>query len=281
MLDKIHLNNSKMLIILVIVVLILFAIVYVCMNRDIFGKEKFTNYPVEVGDLVQLQGGFNNVQVGGELLETSINRLIQQKFDNFNSQILQKFQHMQQLLDYAVPTLSIVSFYGTIAPTGWQLCNGADLQAMDNRTVYNNSGTIIKTPNLQGRTIVGTNTSSGAKPDGSKPLSLYNIGDYGGEEKHTLTIQEMPSHNHISGATTGYVIGNSTGGLRGNIYQPGQPESSVAFSGGNSGGNAPHYNMQPYYVLSYIIKKPELGGLEHPLSIVLPTNGPSIDKPKI
>ena len=132
MLDKIHLNNSKMLIILVIVVLILFAIVYVCMNRDIFGKEKFTNYPVEVGDLVQLQGGFNNVQVGGELLETSINRLIQQKFDNFNSQILQKFQHMQQLLDYAVPTLSIVSFYGTIAPTGWQLCNGADLQAMDN-----------------------------------------------------------------------------------------------------------------------------------------------------
>jgi len=254
------LNNSRTLTILIIIVLILFAIVYVWINRDGFdNKEGFINYPVGVGDFVQLQGGLDNVQVGSNNtpLPTSINNLIQQELNN------------------VVPPLTIVSFYGTTAPIGWQICNGSSLQAMDSRIVYDNSGNSIKTPNLQGRVIVGTNTSSGITPNINTGLSIYNVGDYGGEENHTLTIKEIPEHSHSSGAMTNYSGGGYTGGIRvNNFFGLGD------FTGGNAGGGAPHYNMQPYYVLTYIIKKPLTGGSDNPVSTVLPTNALSIDKPK-
>ena len=275
MLDKIDLNNSRTLTILVIVVLILFAIIYVCViNQN--NIEGFAESVLEAGDTVRLKNGLTSVVIGATGT-TNVSDLI-------NSRI-------QEQLKPVVPPLSIVSFYGSIAPTGWQLCDGSDLLAMDTKIVYDSSGTIIKTPNLQGRTIVGTNTSSGAKPDGSKPLSLYNIGDYGGEEKHTLTIQEMPSHTHIINnnsipcAGTSCALNKVGSGARidSNIgsYSYSGPMGLSSQIVLNTGGDAAHYNMQPYYVLSYIIKKPSLGGLENPLSTVLPTNAPNVDKPKI
>jgi microcystin-dependent protein len=260
---NLDLSNSRTLTILVIVVLISFAIVYVWMNRDGFDdKEGFINYPVGVSDFVQLQGGLNNVQVGSNNtpLPTLINNMIQQELNN------------------VVPPLTIVSFYGTTAPLGWQICNGLNLQAMDSKTVYDNSGNIIKTPNLQGRVIVGSNISSGVTPNINTGLSIYNVGDYGGAENHTLTVQEIPAHSHSSGAMTHYyhIENGATGGLRiDDFYRKGN------FTGGQTGGGAPHYNMQPYYVLIYIIKKPLTGGSDNPVSTILPTNAPIVDRPKI
>jgi microcystin-dependent protein len=254
---KIDLNNSRTLTILVIIIIILFAIVYVWMNRDGFGNEGFVNYPVAVGDVVQLQGGLSSVMDGTIPVSSSINNMI------------------QQALNIVVPPLTIVSFYGTNAPIGWQLCDGTNLQAMDAKIAYDTSGNSIKTPNLQGRVIVGTNTSSGAKPNGNTALSMYNVGDYGGEENHTLLINEIPSHSHSSGSFTNYAGGAFTGGVRVNNYF-----DLGDFTGGNAGGDAAHYNMQPYFVLTYIIKKPLLGGSDNPVLTVLPINEPSVDKPK-
>lgn len=245
---NLDLNNSRTLTILVIVVLILFAIVYVWINRDEFGNEGFANYPVAVDDVVQLQGGLKNVLVGSDNtpLETSINILIKEQLSNVYLFL------KQQLLNSEVPPLTIVSFYGTTAPTGWQLCNGTILKAMDDKIVFDKSGKAINTPNLQGRVIVGTNNNS-AILDGNAGLRKYNVGDYGGNETHTLSIDEIPSHSHYSGSQTFYSGGVIPGGLRISFINQGE------FTPGNAGGGKPHNNMQPYCVLTYIIKKPLYG----------------------
>lgn len=247
---NLDLNNSKILTILVIIVIILFAIIYICIIWNVYEKEEFVNYPVAVDDIIQLQGGLNNVKLGSNNIPLTI------YIDDI----------IQQSLNNAVPPLTIVSYFGTTAPTGWQICDGTSLIAMDNKKVYNKNGNSINTPNLQGRVIVGSNISSSAIKDiNNNVLSIYNVGDYGGEENHTLLINEIPPHAHGSGAYTYYSVGGTSGGLRFNDYfNTGTFRGAVA--GGNAQGNTDsHYNMQPYYVLTYIIKKPLFGGSDIPL----------------
>ena len=238
MLDKIDLSNSRTLTILVIIVLILFAIVYVCMNRDGFGNEGFANYPVAVGDVVQLQGGLNNVQVGNDNtpLSTTLNNLIKQELNN------------------SIPSLTVVSYYGNIAPTGWQLCDGKNLKDTNGRVVYDNDGNLINTPNLQGRVIVGTtvNTNTPLADQNGASLKTYNLGNFSGEEKHILTTSEMPSHNHNMYDWT-YTDGHKWGG---GLRAGNAGENNGLSTNALQGENKPHNIMQPYYTLTYIIKQP-------------------------
>jgi len=240
-----NLNNSKIITIFVIVLLILFAVAYVYVNRDGFENEGFANFPIAVGDIVQLQGGLNNVQIGSENtpLQTSIINMIQQELNN------------------VIPALTIVPFYGTRAPAGWQLCDGKSLNDINGNLVKGSDGNIFYTPNLQGRVIVGTTTGSNLQPplkdQNGTNLDTYSLGKYSGEEKHILLINEIPSHAHISGSYTNYDWGGNTGGLRfnDNWFKMGDFQGGKA--GGNSQGNTdPHNNMQPYYTLTYIIKQP-------------------------
>lgn len=73
--------------------------------------------------------------------------------------------------------------------------------------------------------------------------SNYPAGSTGGEEKHTLTISEMPKHNHEminrNNGTNYYVnpyppytaVGDTTNSSAGMLY---------------AGGDQPHNNMPPY-----------------------------------
>ncbi|CAM3578836.1 phage tail protein [Nocardioides zeicaulis] len=145
------------------------------------------------------------------------------------------------------------------APKGWALCNGQLLPINQNQalfallgTTYGGNGqTNFALPDLRGRVALGEGGN------GSYPL-----GQVGGEEAHTLTVAEMPSHSH------GYAVTDH----RGTTGDPGAP-AGVAWASGEqaytapaaantqlhpsavsyAGGSQPHTNMQPYLGLTAII----------------------------
>lgn len=83
----------------------------------------------------------------------------------------------------------------------------------------------------------------------------YSVGATGGEATHTLTKDEMPSHNHyaaVSGGTDSYGQ-NRTAISSFTIKTQGYSDSSTIFSTG--GGNA-HNNMPPYLAV-YMWKRTE------------------------
>lgn len=96
-------------------------------------------------------------------------------------------------------------------------------------------------PDLRGRFLLGAD-------DRHIPNSI------GGEENHTLTISEMPSHMHPSlYDKTGNTFTTSqdhVGMPRGDATTGIHPTTgSIVAMGQNVGGSQPHNNMPPYYTV--------------------------------
>jgi microcystin-dependent protein len=149
-------------------------------------------------------------------------------------------------LENLVPPGTVTQFAGATAPTGYLLCQGQSLSTTTFGNLFNvigytygGSGSSFSLPNLQNRVPVGKG------PDAEFDV----LGETGGAKTHTLTIAEMPSHNHstsiIAKAFTSALDGLSGGTVNNNTQS--YPSSST-------GGGGAHNNLQPYIVLNYIIK---------------------------
>lgn len=92
----------------------------------------------------------------------------------------------------------IVGFGGNFAPRGWALCDGQLLAIASNSalfsilgTTYGGDGrTTFGLPDLRGRAVVHAGHGPG--------LSSVRLGEKGGAETVTLTVQQLPSHNHTA-----------------------------------------------------------------------------------
>jgi microcystin-dependent protein len=141
------------------------------------------------------------------------------------------------------------------APKGWAFCNGQFLPINQNQALFSLLGTMYG----------GNGQTTFALPDfrGKIPMHVgsgHTQGETAGQYAHTLTMSEMPAHNHfmqVSNNTSstqnpsasvilGKSVANTFGGVSAlTTMNPG----SIT----NTGGSQPHTNTQPYLVLNFII----------------------------
>lgn len=154
-------------------------------------------------------------------------------------------------------------FAFNFAPKGWAFCDGQLLPLSQNTALFS----------LLGTTYGGDGKSTFALPDlqGSAPLqpgqgqglSLYDLGQLGGEEFVTLLQSEIPIHTHTMMAQN----------QPAQVDAPGPDRTYARSSGGFSykappftttvvmapemlapaGGSLPHNNMMPYLTLNFCI----------------------------
>ena len=175
----------------------------------------------------------------------------------------------------APPPLGVVQTWaGKNVPAGYALCEGQQLQISEYPALYaaigttfNNAcsatGTLYSTtpgyfrlPDLHGRFVAGYNTED----------ADYNAyGKAGGEKKHALTINEMPSHTH---QVKDYYYTESLNetGRDGSDYFAAAALGSgdhdrdnhylyyLRHNTENQGGGVSHENRPPYYALAYIMR---------------------------
>lgn len=140
-------------------------------------------------------------------------------------------------------------------PKGWALCNGQLLPINQNQglfsllgTTYGGDGRVnFGLPNLQGR--VPIHMGSG-----------HTLGERGGEQGHTLSISEIPTHTHVlNGSSTSgsspVPAANLLAASNNQIYRPADSNLAAmnAASVANVGGSQAHLNMQPFLVLNFCI----------------------------
>ena len=159
----------------------------------------------------------------------------------------------------ATPLGGIILWSGTIAPTGWALCDG------DTANGY-------KTPDMRNRFVVGYNPSDTRynNPGNLSQKGTFASTDIGGAATVALNLSQMPRHNHgvtdpghghrtsvINNFTTqctddddcerNFYNGSSYANRYTNIVTTGV---TIRYSGGTDA----HENRPPYYTLAYIMR---------------------------
>lgn len=182
--------------------------------------------------------------------------------------------------------ISEIRMWGpTWSPRNWLLCQGQLLAIASNTALFSLIGTLyggdgrttFALPDLRGRAAIGTGNGPGLTP-------RIN-GQRGGQEYHTLNINEIPAHSHSATATTSINGGSvsvnasttpnqqaptgnywASGGLGtspySNVKNTTMAADAVDLSGlsasttvtvFNTGGNLSHNIMQPWECVSFIM----------------------------
>jgi microcystin-dependent protein len=247
-------------------------------NHNIFLQNRlsnFTNPPMKTGDLYVE----NNEAVNGNL-DISGNLTVKQNLFANSYYATGNYYLNNYVL---IPAGTIIQSASINEPNGWFDCDGRSLNIDIYSYLFNaigytygGSDTSFNIPDIRGRVCVGAGLGN--------TLTRRNLGSIGGEENHTMTVNEIPSHTH-SGTTnasgTHTHSSNANGGTYGLAYSDGNntvtsadvtseelnvwtpPVALTINSDGNhshtfttdsTGSGTSHNNMQPFIVMRYLIK---------------------------
>jgi microcystin-dependent protein len=132
-----------------------------------------------------------------------------------------------------VPTGTVLLYMGSTAPDGFFLCDGSTFDDSENPVLYSLLGTTTL-PDFAGRSPAGLETGK-------------SLGETYGEKEHTLTVDEMPSHNHTLQAYNSSYSGYANG-VKQSYYTHNQVTTDYA------GGGLAHNNEGRRLSINFIIK---------------------------
>lgn len=154
--------------------------------------------------------------------------------------------------------IRIVGF--TFAPRGWAFCDGQILTITQNQSLYSLLGTTyggdgrttFALPELRGRTPMHVGTGF---------ESTYTLGQKAGEETHSVSVAEMPAHNHVlqansSAADVRVPNDNVFANADVNAFRSAAGATAQSMHPGTllpAGGGQAHENMSPYLALNFCI----------------------------
>jgi microcystin-dependent protein len=169
----------------------------------------------------------------------------------------------------AVPAATIFAFGGAAAPPGYLWCDGAPYLRTGSAptgfpalfaalggaaSAYGlPDGSHFNVPDLRGRVPVGVDGAA-ARLSGSDAL-----GNAAGTERVALALGELPVDSHANPGGGIYLISTDPGGgsnVEVNVsdLSSGHMTMWYASNTGTNGNGDSHANLQPYQIVSYVIK---------------------------
>jgi microcystin-dependent protein len=161
------------------------------------------------------------------------------------------------MADPFVAEIRIVGF--NFAPQGWAFCDGTLIPISQNTALFSllgtsyggNGTTLFALPNLRGKAPIHWGQGPG--------LSDRSIGESGGSETVTLTMNEMPAHAHAIAATS--APADRSNPASSVLATPADPTYTAQAANtvtnpttlAVEGGTQPHNNLQPYLALNFVI----------------------------
>lgn len=163
------------------------------------------------------------------------------------------------------PILGMLAIFGfNYAPRNWAMCAGQTMYIVQNSalfallgTTYGGDGqTTFNLPDLRGRAPIGMGQGPG--------LSYYAEGQASGSETTTLTVSNLPAHNHQILASGDAPTQNTASGAL--LASGNRSVSMPNIYGGNTnnvtmspimvsqtGSSVPINNLQPFLAINYCI----------------------------